>query len=46
LLGTVWVLQGIGVLAGSFMTGQTFWAWAGAAVLAVGAAVLYRGFRN
>lgn len=26
LLGGVWVLQGIGVLPGSFMTGQTKWA--------------------
>lgn len=45
-LGAVWVLQGVGVLPGSFMTGQSFWAWTGAALILAGAAVLYRGFRR
>jgi uncharacterized membrane protein HdeD (DUF308 family) len=26
ITGAVWILQGIGVLPGSFMTGQTRWA--------------------
>ncbi len=33
LVGAVWFFQGIGVLPGSFMTGQDFWAVAG--ILAV-----------
>jgi len=33
LAGVVWFFQGIGVLPGSFMTGQDFWAVAG--ILAV-----------
>jgi len=37
VLGSVWLLQGVGVQPGSFMTGQTFWAWAGAGVLGIGA---------
>ena len=36
LLGTVWMLQGIGTLPGSFMTGQMFWFWAGLVVAGVG----------
>ena len=36
LLGSVWILQGIGVLPGSFMTGQTKWAVYGAIVLVAG----------
>lgn len=39
LIGCVWVLQGIGVLPGSFMTGQTKWAVYGAITLAAGIAV-------
>ena len=33
LAGVIWFFQGIGVIPGSFMTGQDFWAVAG--VLAV-----------
>ena len=29
--GIVWLLQGINVLPGSFMTGDPFWAWTGLA---------------
>src|SRR4028119_2034795 len=29
LMGGVWTLQGIGILPGSFMSGQTVWAGAG-----------------
>jgi hypothetical protein len=38
LAGTIWFLQGINVLPGSFMTGQTQWAiyGAGTAVLGIG----------
>ena len=35
-VGCVWILQGINVLPGSFMTGQTKWAVIGAITLLVG----------
>lgn len=40
--GGVWILQGINVLPGSFMTGQTRWAVYGsiAAVMGIGLLVL------
>lgn len=36
VLGGIWFLQGINVLPGSFMTGQTRWAIIGGAAIAVG----------
>jgi hypothetical protein len=39
LVGAVWVGQGIGVIPGSVMTGDPFWAVVGA-VLLMGAALL------
>ena len=36
LMGGVWILQGINVLPGSFMTGQTKWAVYGAIALVAG----------
>ena len=44
-MGGVWTLQGIGVLPGSFMTGQTFWAVAGLLTLVAGAALCYAATR-
>ena len=41
----VWVLQGVGVLPGSFMTGQLFWAIMGAILLVVGGLLILAGFR-
>jgi hypothetical protein len=35
-IGCVWILQGINVLPGSFMTGQTKWAVIGAITVIVG----------
>jgi hypothetical protein len=40
LMGTVWFFQGIGVLPGSFMSGQRQWAVNGAIVDAVGVVLL------
>ncbi|MFQ5945700.1 MAG: hypothetical protein ACE5NC_05540 [Anaerolineae bacterium] len=40
LLGAVWFLQGIGLLPGSFMTGQMEWAVAGALAAAIGVGLL------
>jgi hypothetical protein len=46
LVGCVWFLQGINVLPGSFMTGQTKWAVYGALLLLVGVGLLIRGNRR
>jgi hypothetical protein len=40
LTGVIWILQGINVLPGSFMTGQTKWAVYGAIVMVLGIAML------
>ena len=45
LMGGVWLLQGLGILPGSFMTGQTFWAVMGAVFLAAGGLLVLAGFR-
>jgi len=45
LIGIVWFLQGIGVLPGSFMTGQIFWAVMGAILFVVGDLLVFAGFR-
>jgi hypothetical protein len=45
LVGGVWLLQGVGMLPGSFMTGQPFWAVMGAIFLAVGGVLVVAGFR-
>lgn len=36
LLGAVWIGQGMGLIRGSFMTGEPLWAGIGAGVLVVG----------
>jgi len=46
LAGGTFFLQGIGVLPGSYMTGQMFWAWAGLLLLALGGGVLFFGWRG
>ncbi len=40
LLGTVWILQGINVLPGSFMSGQARWAVRGGILVFAGIAGL------
>ena len=40
LAGAIWFLQGINVLPGSFMTGQTRWAVYGGIAIAAGIALL------
>ena len=40
LIGGVWILQGINVLPGSFMTGQMQWAVYGAIAVVVGVVLL------
>jgi uncharacterized membrane protein HdeD (DUF308 family) len=39
VVGTIWFLQGINVLPGSFMTGQTRWAVYGTIAVAAGVAL-------
>ena len=46
LMGTVWFLQGINVLPGSFMTGQIRWAVYGAIAMALGVMLLVRANRQ
>ncbi len=37
LVGIVWILQGVNILPGSFMTGHIEWAVAGVAAVVLGA---------
>jgi hypothetical protein len=46
LMGGVWFLQGINVLPGSFMTGQTKWAVYGAVLLLAGVGLFVAGGRR
>jgi len=46
LIGVVWLLQGINVLPGSFMTGQPFWAGAGIVAMIVGMALVVFAMRH
>lgn len=41
LLGSIWILQGINVLPGSFMTGQTRWAVRGGILVVAGLVGLF-----
>jgi hypothetical protein len=41
LIGVIWILQGVNVLPGSFMTGHIQWAIYGAILAAVGAALVW-----
>jgi hypothetical protein len=45
LIGAVWILQGVGLLKGSFMTGEAIWAIIGIVCVAIGITVL-RGSRS
>jgi hypothetical protein len=46
LIGCVWILQGINVLPGSFMTGQMKWAVYGGLVLVAGIGMLIAANRR
>lgn len=46
LIGTIWILQGLNILPGSFMTGQPFWAGAGMVAMIVGLGLLLLGIRR
>jgi len=44
--GLVWILQGVNVLPGSFMSGDLRWAWRGAGSLIVGIVLIVISFRK
>lgn len=46
LAGCIWILQGINILPGSFMTGQTKWAIYGGVMAIVGIGLLYSANRR
>ena len=46
LIGTIWFLQGMNVLPGSFMTGQRRWAINGALAALGGALILIANWRR
>ena len=41
LMGITWVLQGVGIMPGSFMTGQRQWAVNGAVAIVIGLVLLW-----
>jgi hypothetical protein len=43
LVGAVWFLQGVGVLQGSVMTGQSLWLVVGAVAFVLGVVLVYLG---
>ncbi len=45
-MGVIWILQGVNILPGSFMTGQMVWAWRGAGMAVAGILVLVDVNRN
>ena len=46
LIGGLWTLQGLGIVAGSAMSGVTLWAIVGPVVALVGVYLLWRGIRR
>ncbi len=46
LVGVIWVLQGINVLPGSFMTGQIQWAVYGGIAIVAGGGILWMANRR
>ncbi len=44
--GAVWVLQGVNILPGSFMTGQIQWAYNGAIAILIGIAAIWYARRR
>lgn len=46
MVGLVWALQGMGLLPGSFMTGDRTWVVVGAVMGAIGLALVFRSLRG
>ena len=45
-IGIVWILQGVNILPGSFLTGQMVWAYRGGAVALAGVVILLLTLRR
>lgn len=45
LAGLIWMLQGLGTIDGSAMSGKTQWALSGSIVALIGAGVIVAGIR-
>lgn len=45
LMGLLWILQGLGYVKGSFMTGQLMWSAIGAVLLGVSALLYWLALR-
>jgi len=46
LAGSVWALQGAGLILGSFMSNDPLWIWIGTGTVLVGLALLVFGLRS
>jgi hypothetical protein len=46
LAGLTFFLQGIGILPGSYMTGQAFWAFVGFFMLIIGGSIVFLTYRR
>ena len=46
IIGLIWVLQGLNILGGSVMSGDSLWAGAGLICIVVGAPLLYLSLRS
>jgi len=46
ITGGVWIFQGVGILPGSFMSGQRTWLLIGLVVAALGVVLVYNGIRR
>lgn len=46
LVGAVWFGQGVGLIGGSFMSGQALWAFIGAVLVAFGVILLSQALRG
>jgi hypothetical protein len=45
VVGVIWLGQGVGLIAGSFMTGEAVWAVIGVVCIVLGAFLVRTGFR-
>jgi hypothetical protein len=46
VMGAIWALQGLSLIGGSFMVGQTRWLYIGLLTIVVGAGLLFSVRRN
>lgn len=44
-LGLGWLMQGVGILSGSFMSGSQFWAMVGGLTFMIGVVIIAASFR-